>query len=90
MGYIRKNVIKHLLKSVTGVILKGPTTVEYKSYRISKAYKVILRRQLTQSLVPFYRIHLDLITGIVVYNGDWYMAHFLDNVMRLNDVEAMA
>jgi len=90
LGHAGKNAIKHLLKSVMGAILKGPTTVECQSCGVSKAYKVILRRQLTQSLVLFYRIHLDLITGIVAYNGNRYVAYFLDNIMQLNDMEAMA
>ena len=41
-------------------------------------------------MVLFYRIHLDLIPGIAVYNGDQYMAYFLDNITRLNDIEAIA
>ena len=90
LGHAGKNAIKHLLKSVTGAILKGPTTVECESCGVSKAHKVISRRQPTRSLVPFYRIHLDLIPGIVAYNGDQYVAHFLDDATRLNDVEAMA
>ena len=55
---------------MTGAILKGLTTVKCKLYRVSNAHKVILRRLLTRSIVPFYRIHLDLIPGIVVYNSD--------------------
>ena len=83
-------MIKYLLKLVTGAILKGLTTVECQSCGVSKAYKVISRRQLTWSLVPFYRIHLDFITGIVAYNSDRYVVYFLDNVTRLNDMEAIA
>ena len=44
MGCIGKNAIRHLLKLVIGAILKGLTTIEYKLYGVSKAYKVILRR----------------------------------------------
>jgi hypothetical protein len=53
-----------------GAILKGPTIVEYKLYRVSKARKVVLRRKLTRLVVPFYKIYLDLIPGIVIYNSD--------------------
>jgi hypothetical protein len=55
---------------VTGAVLKGLTIIKYKSYRVSKAYKVILRRPLTRSIIPFYRIYFNLIPRIVVYNGD--------------------
>ena len=79
LGYVGKDAIKQLPQSVMGAILKGPTTVECKSCGVSKAHKVILRRQPTQSSVPFYRIHLDLIPGIVVYNGNRHVVHFLDN-----------
>ena len=34
--------------------------VECELYRVSKAYKVILRRLPTRSSVPFYRIYLNL------------------------------
>jgi hypothetical protein len=44
--------------------------VKYELYRVSKAYKVVLRRTLTRLAVPFYKIYLDLIPGIVIYNGD--------------------
>ena len=64
-----------------GTILKGPITIKCESCGVGKAHKVISRKQLTQSTVPFYKIYLDLILGIVVYNGDQHVAHFLDNVM---------
>ena len=75
---------------MTGALLKGPTTVEYESCGVSKAYKVILRRLLTRSTVPFYRIHLNLILGIVVYNSDKYAAYFLNDTIRINDVDIIA
>ena len=62
-------------------------TVEYKLYKVSKAYKVISRRYLTQLIVPFYKIHLNLIPGIVIYNGNKYIVYFLDEVMQINKVE---
>jgi hypothetical protein len=64
---------------VTGAVLKSPTIVKYKSYGVSKAHKVILRRPPTKSIIPFYRIYLDLIPKIVAYNGDKYTVHFLNN-----------
>ena len=64
--------------------------VECKLCGVSKAHKVILRRLLTRSTVPFYRIYLDLIPGIIIYNGDRHTAHFLNNVTRMNKVEIMA
>ena len=73
-----------------GAILKGPTTVEYELYRVSKAYKVVLRRKLTKLAVPFYRIYLDLIPGIVAYNGYKYAVHFLNNIIWINKVEIIA
>ena len=90
LGYIGKDIIKQLLQLVIGAILKGPITVEYKLYRVSKAHKLILRRQLTWSTVPFYKIHLDLIPKIIAYNSNQHAAHFLDNVTRMNEVEMMA
>jgi uncharacterized protein YerC len=59
-------------------------------YRVSKAYKVVLRRKLTRLAVPFYRIYLDLIPGIVAYNSHKYVVHFLNNITRINKVEIMA
>ena len=53
-----------------GTILKGLTMVKYKLCGVSKAYKIILKRLLTRLTVSFYRICLNLIPGIVVYNGD--------------------
>jgi hypothetical protein len=64
--------------------------VEYKLYRVSKAYKVVLRRKLTRLAVPFYRIHLDLIPGIVAYNSYKYVVYFLNNITRINKVEIIA
>lgn len=78
-----------LLKSVTGAILKGPTTVECEACGVSKAHEVISRRTPTQSTVPFYKIHLDLIPGIVAFNGDKYAVHFLDDATRMNEVDTM-
>ena len=75
---------------MTGAFLKGPTTVECKSCGVSKAYEVILRRLPTRSTVPFYRIYLNLILGIVVYNSDRYAAYFLNDTIRINNVDTMA
>ena len=83
-------MIEQLLQSVTGAILKGLTTVEYKLYGVSKAHKVILRRPLTRSTVFFYRIHLNLIPRIVIYNSNQHAAHFLNNTTRINKVEIIA
>ena len=66
---------------MTGALLKGLTTVEYESCRVSKAYEIVLRRPLTRSTIPFYRIYLNLILGIVVYNSDKYVAYFLNDTI---------
>ena len=71
-------------------ILKGLIIVEYKLCGVSKAYKVILKRQLTQSLILFYKIYFNLIRRIAVYNSNWYVVYFLDNITWLNDIEVMA
>ena len=52
-----------------GTILKGLIIVEYKLYGVNKANKMVLRRKPTRLLVPFYKIYLDLIPGIVIYNS---------------------
>jgi hypothetical protein len=75
---------------VTGAILKGLIIVECELYRVSKAYKVVLRRKLTRLVVSFYKIYLDLIPGIVVYNSYKYAVHFLNNTIWINKVEIMA
>jgi hypothetical protein len=51
---------------------------------------VILRKLPTRLTIPFYRIHLNLIPGIVVYNGDKYIAHFLNDMTRINEVKMIA
>jgi len=73
-----------------GAILKGLIIVEYKLCGVSKAYKVVLRRKLTRLAVPFYRIHLDLIPGIIAYNSYKYTVHFLNDTTRINKVEMIA
>ena len=73
-----------------GAILKGLIIVKYKLYRVSKAYKVILRRQLIRLTVLFYKIHLDLIPGIVIYNSNQHAAYFLNNATQINKVKIMA
>ena len=73
-----------------GVILKGLTIVKCELYKVSKAYKVILKRLLTKSMILFYKIYFNLIPGIVIYNGDWYIAHFLNNITRINKVKIIA
>jgi hypothetical protein len=75
---------------VIGAILKGPTIVEYKSCGVSKAREVVLRRKLTRLAVPFYKIYLDLIPGIVAYNSYKYIVYFLNNAIWINKVEIMA
>ena len=75
---------------VTGALLKGLTIVECELYGVSKAYKIVLRRLPTRLIVPFYRIYLNLILGIVVYNSDKYVAYFLNNKTWINDVDIMA
>ena len=64
--------------------------VECELCSVSKAYKVVFKRYLTQLTVPFYKIHLDLILGIVIYNGNKYAVHFLNNATRINKVEIIA
>jgi hypothetical protein len=75
---------------MTGAVLKGPTIVKYKLYGVSKAHKVILRRPLTKSIILFYRIYLNLISRIVVYNSNKHIAHFLNNTTWMNEVEMIA
>jgi hypothetical protein len=74
---------------VTGALLKGLTMVECESYGVSKAHEVILRRPPTRSSVPFYRIYLNLIPGIIAYNSDKYAVYFLNNAIRINKVETI-
>jgi len=50
---------------------------------------MISRRTLTLLMVPFYRIYLNLIPRIVVYNGDKYAVYFLNNATRINKVDIM-
>jgi len=73
-----------------GAIFKGLTTVECELYRVSKAYEVVSRRPPTWLLVPFFRIHLNLILGIVAFNSNKYAVYFLNNATRINKVETMA
>ena len=51
---------------------------------------MVLRRKLTRSAVPFYKIHLDLIPRIVAYNSYKYAVYFLNNTTRINKVEIIA
>ena len=62
-------------------------TVKYKLYGVSKAYKVISKKYLIQLTVPFYRIYLNLIPKIVIYNSNKYIVHFLNNIMQINKVK---
>ena len=64
--------------------------VEYKSCGVSKAREVVLRRKLIQLVVLFYKIHLDLIPRIVVYNSHKYIVYFLTNAIWINKVEIIA
>jgi hypothetical protein len=64
--------------------------VECELYGVSKAYEVVLRRKPTRSVVPFYKIHLDLISRIVAYNSHKYVVYFLNDAIRINKVETMA
>ena len=75
---------------MTGALLKGLTTVECESCGVSKAYEIVLRRPPTRLTIPFYRIYLNLILGIVVYNSDKYAAYFLNDTIRINNVDTMA
>ena len=81
LGHTGKDAIEQLLQSVTGALLKGLTTVKCKSCRISKAYKIVSRRPPTQLTVPFHRVHLNLILGIVIYNDNRHAAYFLNNTI---------
>ena len=64
--------------------------VKCKSCGVSKAHEIVLRRPPTQSTVPFYRVYLDLIPGIVAYNGDRHAVYFLDDATRMNNIDIMA
>ena len=49
-------------KKVTGAIIEGPIIIKYKTYTVSKAYKIILRRIPTDKAIrPFFCIYVDLI-----------------------------
>jgi len=50
----------------------------------------VLRRKLTRLVVPFYKIYLDLIPGIIAYNSYKYAVYFLNNAIRINKVEIIA
>ena len=50
---------------------------------------MISRKTLTLLIVPFYRIHLNLIPGIVAFNSNKYIIHFLNNATRINKVDIM-
>ena len=69
------------------MILKGPIIVECELCGVNKAYKVVSRRYLTWLIVPFYKIHLNLIPGIVVYNSNKYTVYFLNKATQINKVE---
>ena len=75
---------------MTGAILKGLTIVKCKLCGVSKAYKVILKRLLIRLIILFYRIYLDLIPRIIIYNGNWYVVYFLNNITQINKVEIIA
>jgi hypothetical protein len=75
---------------VTGAVLKGLTMVEYELCGVSKAYKVISRRLLIRLTILFYKIYLDLIPGIVVYNSNKHIMHFLNNMTWMNEVKTIA
>jgi hypothetical protein len=64
--------------------------VECESYGVSKAYEIVLRRKLTRSAVPFYKIYLDLIPRIIAYNSYKYAVYFLNNIIWINEVEIIA
>ena len=40
-------------------------------------------------MVFFYRIYLDLIPRIIVYNSNKYTAHFFNKATQLNNIETM-
>ena len=73
-----------------GAILKGLIMVKCKLCRVSKAYKVISKKTLTLLIVPFYRIYLNLILGIVAFNSNKYAVYFLNSVTRINKVDIIA
>jgi len=49
----------------------------------------VLRRKPTRLVVPFYRIYLDLIPRIVIYNSHKYVVYFLNNAIWINKVETV-
>ena len=47
---------------MTRAIIEGPKIIKYKTYIVSKAYKIILRRILTDKAIrPFFYIYVNLI-----------------------------
>ena len=64
--------------------------VKYKLYKVYKAYKVVFKRYLIQLIVPFYKIHFNLIPKIVVYNSNKYIIYFFNNTIQINKVEIIA
>ena len=66
-------------------------TINYKTYTISKAYEIVLRRAPTNKVMrPFYRVHIDLFPEIVAYNGYIWTIYFYDEFLRINKVETFA
>ena len=62
LGYIGSTIIERLPKEVTRAIIEGPKIIKYKTYIVSKAYKIILRRRLIDKATrPFFRIYVNLI-----------------------------
>ena len=62
--------------------------IECESCVVSKAYKIVLRKlPASRAIRPFYRVHIDLFLGIMVYNSDVWAIHFFDEFTRMNKVE---
>ena len=65
--------------------------IKYKTYTLSKAYKIVLRRVPTNKAArPFYWVHIDLFLEIMAYNSYIWTIHFYNEFLRINEVETFA
>jgi hypothetical protein len=85
LGHAGPDALEHL-SAVIGAKLKGPSTMECEDCSLSKAHKQISRRTTPRALIPFEKVHFDLIQMSEGYNRDEWILHFLDDATRMNFV----
>jgi GAG-pre-integrase domain/Subtilase family len=91
LGHIGPEALEHLPTAVTGAELTdGPSTIQCEACSTSKAHKLVSRRPVPRADTPFERVHLDLIQMTEGFNGDKWVLHFLEDIMRLNFVYTLA